>query len=209
MEFPLLTIRTDMKEKAPSWLKPATEYGPLVVFFIVYYIQKDLIVATVGLMAATAVSLVLSLIMTRRVPLMPLITAVIVGVFGGLTVLLNDNTFIKLKPTIVQTLFAVILLGGLAFGKPLLKPVMGSAWPMDETGWRRLTLRFGLFFAAMAVLNEVVWRTQTEELWVNFKVFGLMGLTFLFVLTQLPLMNRHALPESVEEVKAKVDDGAA
>ena len=188
-----------MNENAPKWLKPATEYGPLVVFFAAYYAQKDLFVATAGLMIATAVSLVLSLVMTRRVPMMPLITAVIVGVFGGLTLLLNDDTFIKLKPTIVQALFAVILLGGLAFGKPLLKPVMGSAWPMDEAGWRRLTLRFGLFFAAMAVLNEAVWRTQSEEFWVNFKVFGLMGLTFLFVLTQLPLMNRHALPEQVED----------
>ncbi len=186
-------------DKAPKWLKPATEYGPLAVFFIGYYVQKDLMVATVGLMAATAVSLVLSLIMIRKVPLMPLITAVIVGVFGGLTLLLNDDTFIKLKPTIVQALFSVILLGGLVFGKALLKPVMGSAWPMSETGWRRLTLHFGLFFAAMAVLNELVWRTQSEEFWVNFKVFGLMGLTFLFVLTQLPLMNRHALPETAED----------
>lgn len=186
-------------DKAPKWLKPATEYGPLAVFFIGYYVQKDLMVATVGLMAATAVSLVLSLIMIRKVPLMPLITAVIVGVFGGLTLLLNDDTFIKLKPTIVQALFSVILLGGLVFGKALLKPVMGSAWPMSETGWRRLTLHFGLFFAAMAVLNEFVWRTQSEEFWVNFKVFGLMGLTFLFVLTQLPLMNRHALPEPAED----------
>ncbi len=188
-----------MNDNAPKWLKPLTEYGPLVVFFVAYYVQKDLFVATAGLMIATAVSLVLSLIMIRKVPLMPLITAVIVGVFGGLTLLLNDETFIKLKPTIVQALFAAILLGGLAFGKPLLKPVMGSAWPMDETGWRRLTLHFGLFFAAMAVLNEVVWRTQSEEFWVNFKVFGLMGLTFVFVLTQLPLMNRHALPEQAEE----------
>ncbi len=186
-------------DKAPKWLKPATEYGPLAVFFIGYYVQKDLMVATVGLMVATAVSLVLSLIMIRKVPLMPLITAVIVGVFGGLTLLLNDDTFIKLKPTIVQALFSVILLGGLVFGKALLKPVMGSAWPMSETGWRRLTLHFGLFFAAMAVLNEFVWRTQSEEFWVNFKVFGLMGLTFLFVLTQLPLMNRHALPEPAED----------
>ncbi|CAN0606214.1 unnamed protein product, partial [Ectocarpus sp. 12 AP-2014] len=118
-------------DKAPKWLKPATEYGPLAVFFIGYYVQKDLMVATVGLMAATAVSLVLSLIMIRKVPLMPLITAVIVGVFGGLTLLLNDDTFIKLKPTIVQALFSVILLGGLVFGKALLKPVMGSAWPMS------------------------------------------------------------------------------
>ncbi|TQV76280.1 septation protein A [Denitrobaculum tricleocarpae] len=194
-----MTEQAPRADKAPKWLKPTTEYGPLAVFFLAYYLQKDLLVATGGLMAATAVSLVLSLVTIKKVPMMPLITAIIVGVFGGLTLLLNDETFIKLKPTIVQALFAVILLGGLAFGKALLKPVMGSAWPMSETGWRRLTLHFGLFFAAMAVLNEVVWRTQSEEFWVNFKVFGLMGLTFLFVLTQIPLMNRYALPEEAKD----------
>jgi len=110
-------------------------------------------IATAALMVATAVSLILSLAFERRIPLMPVITATIVGIFGGLTLWLDNEIFIKLKPTIVQGLISGVLLVGLMFGKPLLRPVMGTAWPMDEIGWRRLTFRFGFFFAAMAVIN--------------------------------------------------------
>lgn len=178
----------------PAWLKPVTEYGPLAAFFIAYW-RADLMVATIALMAATAVALALSLIIARRLPLMPLITAAVVGLFGGLTLWLHDETFIKIKPTIIHASLGAILLIGLAFGKSLLKTVLGAAWAMDEAGWRKLTLRFGLFFFAMALLNEIVWRTQSTTLWVNFKVFGGIGLTMLFVMTQLPLLNRHKLPE--------------
>ena len=171
-------------------VKPVTEYGPLVVFFAAYMLS-DLITATAALMVATAAALALSYAVSRQVPVMPLITAGVVGVFGGLTLWLNDETFIKLKPTIVQGLIAAVLLGGLAFGRALLKPVLGAAWQMNDAGWNRLTFRFGLFFAAMALLNELVWRTQSTDFWVSFKVFGIMGLTFLFILTQLPLLNRH------------------
>jgi intracellular septation protein len=174
----------------PRWLKPVTEYGPIAVFFV-GYLAADLMWATGALMAATAVALTLSLGLAGRVPLMPLITAAVVGVFGGLTLWLEDETFIKMKPTIVQALFSAILLGGLAAGRPLLKPLMGAAWPMDDEGWRRLTLRFGLFFAVMAGVNELVWRTQTTDVWVAFKVFGILGLTFVFVLSQMPLLQRH------------------
>ncbi len=171
-------------------VKPVTEYGALVVFFGAY-VLFDLITATAALMIATAAALALSYAVSRRVPLMPLITAGVVGVFGGLTLWLNDETFIKLKPTIVQGLIAAVLLGGLAFRRSLLKPVLGAAWQMNDEGWRRLTFRFGIFFVAMALLNEAVWRTQSTDFWVSFKVFGIMGLTFLFILTQLPLLNRH------------------
>ncbi len=179
-----------MRGNEPGWLKPTVDYGPLAAF-VAAYAAADLIVATGALMAATAVALGLSLAVARRVPPMPLITAAVVGVFGGLTLWLNDETFIKMKPTIIQAAFAAVLLGGLAFRRPLLKPLMGASWPMDELGWRRLTLRFGLFFGAMAALNEVVWRTQSTDVWVTFKVFGIMALTFVFVLTQLPLLQRH------------------
>ena len=179
---------------ARAWVKPVSGYGPIVAFFIAYYL-RDLYVATVALMAATAVALALSLVVNRRVPVMPLITAGVVGVFGGLTLALNDETFIKLKPTIVQALIGAILLGGLLFGRSLLKPVMGSAWPMDDAGWRKLTRNFGFFFLAMAVANEAVWRTQTTDFWVNFKVFGIMGLTFAFSLTQIPVLNRHRVED--------------
>ena len=176
------------------WTRPVADYGPLVAFFAAY-VMSDLLTATAVLMAATALALGLSLIAERRVPLMPLITAAVVGIFGGLTLWLNDETFIKLKPTIIQGLMAAVLLGGLAFGRPLLKPVMGSAWPMDEAGWRALTFRFALFFIAMAGLNELVWRTQSTDFWVAFKVFGLAGLTFAFGMCQMPLLQRHRIPQ--------------
>ena len=136
---------SDQTKPESGWVKPATDYGPLVVFLVAYY-RADLFIATAALMAATAIALVASLIINRRVPIMPVITAVVVGIFGGLTLIFNDDTFIKIKPTIVQTIFAAILLGGLLFGKPLLKPVMGSAWPMTDRGWRILTRNFGFFF---------------------------------------------------------------
>jgi len=180
----------------PRWLRPTVDYGPLAVFFVAY-VARDLFFATAALMAATAVALALSLILARKVPTLPLITAAIVGVFGGLTLYLNDPAFIKMKPTIVQALFAAVLLGGLLFGKPLLRPVLGMAmpWPLSERGWHRLTLRWGLFFAGMAVLNEMVWRTQPTDVWVSFKVFGIMVLTVGFALAQAPLMTRHRLEE--------------
>ncbi len=182
----------------PRWLKPVTEYGPLAAFFGTYVVS-DLLWATGALMAATAVALALSLLLARRVPLMPLITAGVVGLFGGLTLWLQDETFIKIKPTIVQMLFALILLGGLMAGRPLLKPLLGSAWPMDEAGWRRLTLRFALFFIVMAGVNELVWRTQTTDVWVTFKVFGILGLTLAFAASQTPLMRRHHLADPAED----------
>jgi intracellular septation protein len=190
---------TNPPARAPekTWVKPFSDYGPIAVFFAAY-MGWDLLVATAALMAATAVALVISLAVNKRVPLMPLITAGVVGVFGGLTLALNDDTFIKLKPTIVQTLIGGVLLGGLLFDKALLKPVMGSAWPMDDPGWRKLTRNFGLFFLVMAVANEIVWRTQTTDFWVTFKVFGIMGLTFAFSMTQIPILNRHSIEEEAE-----------
>jgi intracellular septation protein len=185
---------TSKAHPGPNWLKPVTDYGPLAVFFGVY-LKWGLMPATAALIAATVVALAISLVMVRRVPLMPLITAIVVGIFGGLTLWLHDDTFIKMKPTIVQAVLGAILLGGLLVGKPLLKPVMGTAWNMDEAGWRKLTLRFGLFFLAMAVLNECVWRTQSTDFWVNFKVFGLFGLTMIFSLAQMPLLQRHRIPD--------------
>lgn len=184
--------RTEAARAEPPWLRPLSDYGPIAVFFIAY-VLSDLLWATGALMAATAVALGLSLAIARRVPLMPLITAGVVAVFGGLTLALQDETFIKMKPTIVQVLFAAILLSGLAFGRPLLKPLMGTAWAMDDRGWHKLTFRFGLFFLAMAGLNEAVWRTQSTDVWVSFKVFGILGLTLVFALAQTPLMRRHHL----------------
>jgi len=181
------------EKSAPTWMKPTAEYGPLAVFFVTYW-KWDILTATAGLMGATVIALGIYYVFTRRVPMMPLVTAIIIGIFGGLTLWLQDETFIKMKPTIVEGLFSVILLGGLAVKRPLLKPLMGHAWPMEDRGWHLLSLRFGLFFAAMAGLNEIIWRNYPTDVWVTFKVFGLMGLTLLFAITQAPLMKRFALP---------------
>ena len=183
------------KATGPSWLRAVVDYGPLAAFFIVYWLA-DLIAATVAIMAATGVVLVIALVVERRVPRMPLVTAAVVGVFGGLTLWLNDETFIKMKPTIVQLIFAVVLFGGLLFRRPLLKPLLGTAWPLDDDGWHKLTLRFALFFLVMAGLNEAVWRTQTTDVWVTFKVFGIMILTVAFALAQVPFLNRHRIAET-------------
>jgi len=179
-----------MTKTAPRWLTPVTDYGPLAAFFVAYLVS-DLITATAALMAATVVALVLGYAVARHIPKMALVTAAIVGVFGGLTLILQDETFIKMKPTIVQLLFAVILAGGLALGKSPLQFVMGKALDLDDRGWRILTLRYALFFVAMAALNELVWRTQSDDVWVSFKVFGLLGLTIVFTLTQIPFLTRH------------------
>jgi intracellular septation protein len=178
------------KGPAPRWLKPAVDYGPLAVFFA-SYLLLGLMAATAALIAASVVALALAWFLERRVPLVPLVTAAIVVVFGGLTLWLQDETFIKMKPTIVQAIFALVLLGGLAVGRPLLKPLLATMMPpMSDRAWRQFTLRYGLFFVAMAALNELVWRTQSTDVWVTFKVFGLSGLTFLFILSQLPFVGR-------------------
>ena len=195
------TRRMAPPTNGPKWIGPATEYGPLLAFFVAYF-ATDLIAATGTLMAATAIALTASWLAHRTVPTMAVVTAVIVGIFGGLTLYLNDETFIKIKPTIVQALFAVILLGGLLFDKPMLKFVFTKVWPIDDIGFRKLSFRFGLFFAAMAGLNEIVWRTQSEEFWVSFKVWGLMGLTFVFAMSQFKIFERHRLPDQSQANQA-------
>ena len=141
-------------------------------------------------MVATTLALALSYSVERRIPMMPLITAALVGIFGGLTLWLNDETFIKMKPTIIQAIFGSVLFGGLLANRLFLKSLMGSVWHMTDRGWRILTVRFSVFFYFSAILNEVIWRTQSTDFWVNFKVFGLMGLTIAFIVSQLPLLKR-------------------
>jgi intracellular septation protein len=173
-------------------VKLALELGPLGVFFFVNA-RVDIFAATAAFMAAMLVSLAISWWLTRKLAVMPVVTGVVVLVFGTLTLVLHDDTFIKMKPTIVNGLFAVVLLGGLAFGKALLGYVFDSAFRLTEEGWRKLTFRWGLFFIALAVLNEVVWRTQSTDFWVSFKVWGIMPLTLVFSAAQLPLLTRHSL----------------
>jgi len=176
-------------------LKLLVEIGPLVVFFI-GNTQYDIFVATGAFMAATAVSLLASRLIFKRVPAMPLVTGVFVFVMGGLTLYLHDELFIKLKPTIVNVLFASILLGGLAYGHSLLKYLFSDVFQLLDEGWRKLTLRWALFFLFLAVLNEIVWRFFSTDFWVAFKVFGIMPLTLIFSIMQLGLMQRYQIDPS-------------
>lgn len=182
------------RNELPPLLKLALELGPLAVFFFANS-KFGIFTATATFMVAITISLITSYVITRRLPIMPVVTGIVVLVFGGLTLYLQDELFIKLKPTIVNVLFGAILLGGLAFGRPLLGYVFDSVIKMDNEGWHKLTLRWGIFFFVLALINEVVWRTQTTDFWVSFKVFGMMPITFIFTLAQLPLMQRHAIEE--------------
>jgi intracellular septation protein len=183
------------KRALPGWLRALIEWGPLIAFFIANA-RGGIFWGTGVFMAATAVALALSWTLTRRLAMVPLIGTVFVAVFGGLTLWLQNDTFIKVKVTLVNLMFGSILLAGLYFGKQFLKLVLGEALKMDDEGWRILTLRWGLFFFALAALNEVVWRSVSTDLWVNFKVFGILPLTLLFALSQAPLMSRHMIGES-------------
>jgi intracellular septation protein len=176
-------------------LKLALELGPLVVFFLANQ-RAGIFTATGLFIGVTVVALVIHYILLRKLPIMPLVSGVVVVVFGGLTLALQDELFIKLKPTIVNTMFGLVLLGGLYFRKPLLAIVLDSMFDLTEEGWRKLTLRWAVFFFVLAILNEVVWRTQTTDFWVSFKLFGIMPLTIAFALAQTPLLLRHEAKKS-------------
>ncbi len=178
-------------------LKLALDFGPLLLFFFANS-RFGIFTATATFMVASMVALAVSYALTRHLAIMPLVTAIIVLVFGTLTLVLHDELFIKVKPTIIYVLFGGILLGGLAFGKSLLGVVFDSMFHLTEEGWRKLTLRWALFFLALAVLNEIVWRTQSTDFWVSFKVFGVIPLTFVFGALQMPLLQKHAAPEPAE-----------
>ena len=170
-------------------VKLVLELGPLALFFAVYS-KLGIFAATGVLMAGVVVTLGVSYAMLRRIPIMPLVTAAIVLIFGSLTLVFHDETLIKIKPTVLYLLFGVALFVGLAIRKPLLKVLFDGALHVTEEGWRILTWRWGFFFLALAIINEIVWRTQTTDLWVKFKTFGFMPLTLLFALAQAPLIMR-------------------
>jgi intracellular septation protein len=176
-------------------LKLVLDIGPLLLFFAANA-KLGIYVATGVFMAAVLIALAVSYVMTRHVAIMPVVTAVIVLVFGGLTLALHDDLFIKLKPTIIYVLFGGTLIGGLVFDKPLLGMVFDSVFHLSEEGWRKLTWRWALFFLALAVLNEFVWRTQTTDFWVSFKLFGVVPLTFLFAVLQVPLLTKYSTENS-------------
>jgi intracellular septation protein len=188
-----MTSTTQKPQLNPA-LKLVLDLGPLLIFFAANS-RFGIFAATGAFMAAIVIALAVAYALTRHLPIMPLVTAVVVVVFGTLTLVLHDELFIKVKPTIIYVLFGGVLLVGLAFGKSLLGLVFDSVFHLTAEGWRKLTLRWALFFLALALVNEIVWRTQTTDVWVSFKVFGVVPLTFLFAALQYPLLTRYAAPE--------------
>ena len=196
-----------MDKKVPHPLfKLATELGPLIIFFIANA-KFNLFVATGAFMAAVVAAMIASYVVTRHVPMMAIVTAVVVIVFGTLTLVLHDETFIKVKPTIIYGLFAAILGGGLLFGRSFIAILFNQMFNLTPKGWRILTMRWALYFFAMAILNEFIWRTQSTDFWVNFKVFGVTPLTMIFAITQMPVIKRYHLePATLEASEAEAGD---
>lgn len=194
------------KNQPHPLFKLATELGPLIVFFVANA-KFNLFVATGAFMVAIVAAMIASYVVVRHVPLMAIVTAVIVLVFGTLTLVLHDETFIKVKPTMVYGLFAAILGGGLLFGRSFIAILFDQMFNLTPKGWRILTARWALFFLAMAVLNEIIWRTQSTDFWVNFKVFGAVPITMVFAIAQMPLMKRyHQEPATLEASEAEAGD---
>ena len=207
---------TVKKEALNPIFKLVLELGPLIVFFFanargeklavqfpaLASLGGPIFIATALFMAATILSLVVSYVIARTLPIMPLVSGAVVLVFGVLTLWLHDDTFIKMKPTIINTLFGSTLLIGLYFGKSFLKIVFDAAFQIDEAGWKKMTFRWGLFFLFLAVINEIVWRNTTTDFWVTFKVWAVMPITLLFTFSQMPLIMRHSL-EKKDEAELK------
>jgi len=193
-----MTITTTKAAPHPLF-KLSTELGPLIVFFIANG-KAGLFVATAAFMIAVIAAMAISYVVTRHVPLMAIVSAVIVIVFGGLTLILHDETFIKVKPTIIYGLFGAILAGGLLFGRSLIAVMFDQMFNLDAVGWRLLTRRWAIFFFAMALLNEAIWRTQTTDFWVGFKAFGVIPITMVFAMLQMPLIRRHHLEPAGADV---------
>jgi intracellular septation protein len=191
---------TSMKSTQPlsPRLKLALDVGPLVLFFAAYA-WFGIFAATAAFMVAVVAALLVGFMRTRRWPIMPLVSAFVVLVFGGLTLILHDETFIKVKPTIIYVLFGTVLAVGIALDKPLLAVVFDSVFDLTDEGWRKLAARWAAFFFVLAALNELIWRTQSTDFWVRFKLFGFVPLTFIFAALQYPLMTRYAAVRSSGE----------
>ena len=177
-----------------SFYKLLIDIGPLAVFFI-FYTRSGLQASILPFMVATIIAVLFSYIIEKKIPIMPTVGAVIVLIFGGLTIYFDNEVFFKMKPTIINILFAAILYGGILINRPLLKYLLGATLKLQETGWKILTQRWIGFFIALAILNEIVWRTQSTDIWVNFKVFGILPITFIFTMTQFPLIKKYQIED--------------
>jgi intracellular septation protein len=176
-----------------SFVKLVTDLGPLIVFFFFYYnSDKNLKVAIPPFIIATLIAIIIVWLMEKKIPMIPLIGGILISLFGGLTIYFNNPVFLYVKPTIINILFGLALLLGKYFTKePLLKKIMGKSIFLTDDGWNLLSKRWILFFFVLALVNELVWRTQSEEFWVNFKVWGILPITFIFTAFQIPLINKH------------------
>ena len=170
------------------------DIGPLAVFFI-FYTRGDLKTAILPFMIATIISVLFSYIIEKKIPIMPTVGAAIILVFGGLTIYFDNDAFFKMKPTIINLLFAGVLFAGILMNKPLLKYLLGGAIKLKEEGWLILTKRWIGFFISLAILNEIIWRTQSTDIWVNFKVFGILPITFIFTLTQFTIIKKFQIKD--------------
>ena len=177
-----------------SIFKLLIDIGPLAVFFV-FYTRSDLKTAILPFMIATIIAVLFSYIVEKKIPIMPTVGAVIILIFGGLTIYFDNETFFKMKPTIINLLFAGILYGGVILNKSLLRYLLGAALKLQDEGWDILTKRWIGFFIALAILNEIIWRTQTTDIWVNFKVFGILPITFIFTLTQFSTIKKYQIED--------------
>ena len=180
-----------------SLLKFVTDIGPLVIFFLFYYNNdKNLKIAIPPLIVATIVSILIVWILEKKIPMIPLLSGILISLFGGLTIYFDNPVFLYMKPTIINILFGLALLFGKFFTKePILKKILEKSIPLSDEGWNILNNRWMYFFFGLAILNELVWRTQSEEFWVNFKVWGLLPITFIFTAFQIGLINKYKLNE--------------
>ena len=180
-----------------SLVKFVTDFGPLLIFFTFYYKSgKDLRVAIPPFIVATIVALIVVWIIERKIPMIPLTSGILITFFGGLTIYFDNPIFIYIKPTIINILFGLFLLFGKFFtDEPILKKILGKTLPLSNDGWKILNMRWMYFFFGLALLNELVWRTQSEEFWVNFKVWGMLPITFIFTAFQIGLINKYKIDE--------------
>ena len=172
-----------------------TDIGPLVIFFLFYYNNdKNLKIAIPPLIVATIIAVLIVWILEKKIPMIPLLSGILISLFGGLTIYFDNPVFLYMKPTIINILFGLALFFGRFFTKePVLKKILGKSMPLSDLGWKILNNRWMYFFFGLAILNELVWRTQSEEFWVNFKVWGLLSITFLFTMMQMPFLNKHKM----------------
>lgn len=187
------SIKQKPAEPGPLF-RLALDLGPLLLFFFANS-RWGIFAATGVFMAATIASIIITYVLVRRIATMPLVSAVVVMIFGGLTLYLHDELFIKLKPTIIYSIFAAILFAGLWMGRSLLALVFDSLFKLDAEGWRKLTWRWAIFFVLMAIANEIVWRSFSTDTWVAIKTFGFVPVTVLFAIAQAPLIAKHSIPE--------------